>query len=243
VSPPPTVDPHDALADALLGETLHRPIERALRIAGIYAALFLEEPWLFRWGGIACFVSHHLHRALQTPDPDWDDRLLGVGLHAVLADTNLLIYRNVVPAWLQYRDGTPIRGPMSEAFNTLRRADDGLLGGPAQAERDCRDALVALCRVEQERIVQPQLRRLPRLVQRQLAPLYQFRLGYDSAAPVLRFDGRNPADFEQRWAWTRDRVLPAWQAYVAQHAELHRADCDRLRRRAEVRLDELPPRA
>lgn len=239
-SPPP--DPFLAQAEGLLGPTLEDPVPRALRIAGLYAAFFLEEPFQFRWGGIACFVSWHIHKALQAPDLGVDDALFGVGVHEVLADANLTIFRNVVPAWLRFRAGVPVKGPMGEGFDRLRAADERLLREPAWALAEMEEATCAFCRVEQEEVVQPRLARLPRIVQDGLAPLYQFRLGWDTAAPVIRFHGDNPADLAQRWAWTIDEVLPRYHAWLATHAEEHRADCDRLRRRAGVRLEHLPPR-
>lgn len=239
VAPP---DPFLVQAEGLLGDTLDDPVPRSLRIAGLYAAFFLEEPFGFRWGGIACFVAWHIHKALQTPDLDVDDAIFGVGVHEVLGEANVAIYRNVVPAWLRFRAGEPVPGPMGEGFVRLRAADERLLHDPAAALAEMEEATCAFCRVEQEEVVQPLLARLPRSVQGRLAPLYQFRLGWDTAAPVIRFHGDNPADFAQRWAWTNEEVLPRYHAWLRSHAEEHRADCDRLRRRAGVRLDHLPAR-
>lgn len=239
---PPAPDPFLLQAEGLLGDTLDAPVPRSLRIAGLYAAFFLEEPLLFRWGGIACFVAWHIHKALRSPDLGVDDAIFGVGVHEVLADANLAIYRNVVPAWLRFRAGVPVKGPMGEGFSRLRAADERLLRDPEAARVEMEVATCAFCRVEQEEVVQPRLAALSRFMQARLAPLYQFRLGWDSAAPIIRFHGDNPADFEQRWAWTNDEVLPRYHAWLQAHAEEHRADCDRLRRHAGVRLEHLPPR-
>ena len=131
---------------------------------------------------------------------------------------------------------------MRPGFDHLRNADRLLATDRAAAEEEARLGLVALCRVEQEEVVQPRIAPLPPDVQRELAPIYLFRLGFDSASPTMRFRGENPVDLEQRWAWTEEEVLPWYAEQVRTRAEWLRSDADRIRRLAGVRADHLPAR-
>jgi len=45
-----------------------------------------------------------------------------------------------------------------------------------------------------------------------LAPLLRFRLGWDTASPVIDFDGTDPREAAQRLHWANDEVLPRARA-------------------------------
>lgn len=226
---------------ALLGDTAADPVARALRISALYATFFLEEPFLFRWGGIAAFVSYHIHAALQTPTITLSG-VLSPDVHEALAAANGAIYDRLMPDWLRFREGLPVHQGMGPGFDELRRADLLVRTDPVAADAHVYAAVEAISRVEQADVVQPLLDELAPAVQRALAPFYLFRLGLDSAAPTRRFPGTNPVDLDQRWRWTCEDVLPwAWFQHQSRAREL-RADADRLRRMAGIRLVDLPPR-
>lgn len=231
---------YPALAAELLAPHARDPAPRALRIAALYAAFYLEEPFLFRWGGIAAFVALHIHRALHLPVVSVGGGVLSEEVHAVLGEANLAIYERLVPDWLRFRDRVAVRGVMAAGFDDLRRADLDVATDPVGADAAVLRGVITLSRIEQREVVQPLLDRLAPEVQRGLAPFYLFRLGLDSGAPLRRFTGNNPADFEQRWAWTERDVLPWCWRELDTRAEEVRADADRLRRRAGVRA--LPAR-
>lgn len=233
---------YEATAEALISDVLHDPPVRALRVAGIYAALFLEEPFLFVWGGVACFVAAYLHHVLVLTETRAEDAVIGEDVNRLIGDIGLDIYRNILPDYLRFRDGVGVTGRLGEAFAQMRAADEALGASTDAGFEQMRGALVALCRVEQEEIAQPHFASLPLGVQRRLEPFYLFRLGADSAAPVLRFTGENPCNFAERWAWTEQRVLPAYLHVWRTNGQGLRAEADRLRRMSGVKLGDLPPR-
>lgn len=251
-TPPNLLPPRDynAMAEALIADVRDDPPARALRVAGLYAAFFLEEPLIFMWGGIACFVALHIQRALvvtQSPPRfgflhlGFGD-LLGTEVNDALAEANLQIYLRIIPDYLRFRDGGVPTSAMRPGFDHLREADRLLPTDLAGAEEEARRGLVELCRIEQVEVVQPHIGPLTPQVQLELAPFYLFRLGLDSAAPTARFTGDNPVDIDQRWAWTEQEVLPWYVRKLREHGEWLRSDADRLRRLAGVRGDHLPPR-
>ncbi len=73
-----------------------------------------------------------------------------------------------------------------------------------------------------------------------LAPLLRFRLGWDTASPVIDFDGTDPREAAQRLHWANDEVLPRWQREHLERPERLRADLERVRRWAGVRPEDLP---
>jgi hypothetical protein len=95
---------YDALALSLLGEFRDRPPERALRIAGIYAAIYLEDPFLFRWFGLAAFVARQVNAVLLGTARTMPE------FYTMLAEGNLKIYRTITAGALAYRDGVVISG-------------------------------------------------------------------------------------------------------------------------------------
>jgi len=228
------IDPDLALADQLLGDTLHRPVPRARRIAGLYAALYLEEPLLHQWAGLAAFVARHIHLAMDSAEGLFE---------GFMARGNIDIYQATMPAFLRLRQGRPPPvGPFAPAMHLLARADSRALDDPASAEALAAQALEQLSVVEQRDIVAPAYRELGPIAAHLLAPLMRVRLGWDTAGPVYDFDGTDARDPAQRLQWARSEILPAWQRLRSHQGELLRSDLDRLRRWAGVRLEELPGR-
>lgn len=231
--PTPPLDPDLQRAHQLLGDTLHEPVRRAQRIAGLYAALYLEDPLLHQWGGLASFVARHVHEAMEG----------AAGMYeAFMAEGNLVIYEATMPAFLRLRDGRPAHGPLRHGFALLARADRITHTHLALGERVARRALSILTRIEQVDIVQPAYDRLGRVDALFLAQLMRFRMGWDTAAPVIDFDGSDGRVAHERLAWANDEVLPAWHRARDEHPAWLRGDIDRVRRWAGVRMDDLPPR-
>lgn len=227
-APPPELE----LAHRLLGATLNEPVPRSRRIAGLYAALYLEDPLLHQWGGLAAFVARHVYLAMQAAN----------GLYETfMADGNLLIYEATMPAFLRFRARSTASGPLRHGFELLARADQVVRQDRAYGETIADRGLQRLTEVEQVEVVDPAYASLGRGQARSLARLMCFRMGWDTAAPVYDFDGSDPRDPAQRLAWATDEVLPAWRRLRAERPALLRGDLDRVRRWAEVRLDDLPP--
>lgn len=233
---------HAAVAEALIADVVDDPPARALRIAGIYAAFFLEEPFTFSWGGISCFVSAYLRHVLAVTTTPIEDGVMGGDTHALIATINLDIYRNILPSYLQFRDDLPVTGRVAPGLARMRQAERALLTDMDEAVAGMHAALLDLCFVEQRDIAQPHFADLPVDTQVRFTPFYLFRLGADSAAPVLRFTGDNPCNFAQRWAWTERQVIPAWLHVWRSNGQWLRAEADRVRRRAGVKLVDLPVR-
>ncbi|MCK6506853.1 hypothetical protein L6R53_26365 [Myxococcota bacterium] len=227
MSPP---DPDLSHAEALLGDTLLRPVPRARRVAGLYAALYLEDPLLHQWGGLAALVARHVHLAMESTEG---------ALERFMARGNLDIYRATMPAFLRFRRRAPAIGPLRDGFDLLLQADtmarQDLGQGQAMADR----GLTLLAEVEQRDIVQPAYDELGPVQARLLAPFLRFRMGWDPAAPLYDFDGTDPRQADQRVAWARREVLPAWRRLQQERPDLLRAELDRLRRWAGVRMEEL----
>jgi len=216
-----------------LGTTVDDPRARSLRVSGLYALFYLEEPLLHSWCGLASFVALQVHRALAGPT---------FGYRTMMGKANLAIYDGIVPALLRRRDGAPIAGRMAAPFRILAEADRVVETDLARGLALSDQAVVELSRVEQTEVAQPIFASLTRWQRRAIRELFVFRLGLDSAAPVIRFPYRDPADVEQRLRFTREHVVPAWVEARATRAEWIRADLDRLRRMAQLSAEDLPAR-
>lgn len=224
---------YPALAESLVADIDGDHAARALRISGLYATLWLEDPFLFRWAGLACWVAVQVHRALSGPS---------LGLGESLAYANRRIWESIGPELLRFRAGEPPQGALGPGFLALRHAESLLVSEPLRAEREARAALLLHADIEQRKVVQPVYDTLSRTEREALAPLFVFRLGLDTAAPILRYPGDDPTDLDARLGWVRGEVLPRWNEASTRNFESLRADADRLRRRAEVRIETLPPR-
>ena len=224
---------YEALAHGLLEPHADAPAPRARRIAAIYAALYLEDPLLHQWCGLASFVARQVYQGLET----------GLGpLQDHFAKGNLAIYSDIVPAVLRFRDGRPVGGLLEAGFNALRRADGLARVSVSAAEAAGIEGLTQISMVEQEVVCQPIYDEMGPTLSRTLGPFVVFRLGHDTAALVLRFDARNPGDAAQRMGWVKRVVLPAWITLHRENEARIRADLDRVRREGGVRLDDLPSR-
>ena len=228
---PMAVDWHQRALD-LLGDTAHgSPAARALRISGVYAALYLHDPFLYAWCGLACFVSRRVRQALD---------LRGGGYQDMLAGGNRAIYASIVPALLALRAGDAWQGRLSQAVAWLRDADRVAATDLASA-RVLRDrAVKEISTVEQVEIVQPFYDDLPELKQWALKAVFGVRLGWDSAAPQQFFPGDNPTVAADRMAWIDGTVLPWFARLSDERPESLRSDVDRVRREARFQLWELP---
>lgn len=224
---------YDSIALQLLEPHADEPVARARRIAGIYATLYLEDPLLHQWCGLAAFVARQVYFGLETNLGPLQDNF---------ARGNLSIYQDIVPAFLRFRDGVPVRGRLEAGFNLLRRADRAALRDASGAERLAEQGLLELARVEQREVCQPIYDDMGDVASRFIAPFVLFRVGWDTASPVLRFEGDDPGDPDQRMAWVLSHVLPCWSAWHRTWPERVRADLDRVRREGGFRGDEMPRR-
>lgn len=227
---------YDDLALSLLGEFRDRPQERALRIAGIYATIYLEDPFLFRWFGLAAFVARQVNVVLR------GTALAMPEFYAMLAEGNLTIYRTMTAGALAFRDGELIAGDLESGYRKLMESDGLARTDLPGADALVQEALLELCEVEQAVIVQPLYEGLSMNLRHFMAQVYVFRLGFDTARPVLKFPGTDPGDLAQRRRWMTSEILPAFQRWQSESPEWLRADCERLRRHVGVRADLLPPR-
>ncbi len=228
------IDTARAAAHDLLGSTAHEPISRARRISAIYACCYLEDPFVGAWVGLASYVGRRVHHALEGPASVWRD---------LMGDGNQSIYMALVPAWLLFRAGAPIPGPLSPGFNQVRLADLALRHRPVDpgaftlAER----GLAEICEAEQREILQPAYDALDPAFREPLRALFSFRLGLAPIAPVLSWDDAFGAPWiaTDRCRWMNARVLPAWARARALDESLVRAEVDRTRRWGGMRCEEL----
>ncbi len=227
---------YDALALSLLGEFRDRPPERALRIAGIYATIYLEDPFLFRWFGLAAFVARQVNVVLR------GTALTMPEFYSMLAEGNLTIYRTMTAGALAFRDGQVIGGDLESGYRKLMESDALARTDLEGADVLVQQALLELCEVEQAVIVQPLYEGLSMNLRHFMAQVYVFRLGFDTAQPVLKFPGTDPGELEQRRRWMTNEILPAFQRWQSASPEWLRADCERLRRHVGVRTELLPAR-
>ncbi len=229
------------VARDLLAPHADDPAPRAHRIAAIYAACYLDEPFLGSWFGLATFVARQVYYALEADPPPWQK---------MMADGNLRIYSTVVPAWLCYRAGFVVPAPLAEAFSTFTRADEALDRSPddptqpgddAVAHALAEEALDELCRVEQRVMLQPTYDALDPVWRPPLRALFGFRLGLAPSSRVIAWDGAfgDPWVADDRTAWMTARVLPAWREARERDMGLIRAEVDRVRRADGVRLADL----
>ena len=226
---------YDHEARAMLGPYADDPTPRSRRICALYAMFYLEDPLLFGWCGLASFAARQIFHALE------DTSLLTSPFDAFFAAGNLHIYEAFVPDLLRFRDGRPVpeRSPLHAGFLRLARARDAT--DSATLDALAWEALALLSEAEQMVIVQPDYDRLHWIKRRLLGPVFHFRLGWDSAAPVIRFHGTDPGDKVQRRRWLTEGVLPAWREAQTNRPEWIRADCNLNRRDARLTLAALPP--
>ena len=226
---------YEDVARKLLAPHAGDPRPRSRRICGLYAMFYLEEPVLFGWCGLASFVSRQISRALD------DTSLFTFPFDGFFAEGNLRIYESFVPDLLRFRDGRPIPegSPLYAGFARLEQARDA--SDTASTVVLAGEALALFSDVEQMVIMQPDYDRLHWMKRRFLGPVCHFRLGWDSASPVIRFPGRDPGDSVQRKRWVNECVLPAWRDAQVNRPEWIRADCDQNRREARLALGMLPP--
>ena len=227
---PPTTEPTPE-ADALIADVMGDPLARARRITGIYAALYLEEPLLYQWCGLACWPANQVATALDTG---------ALGFGPFVAQGNLDIYRAVGTAFLRHRQGLPVQAPLAPAFELLRQADLAARTDLAEAEHLAFQGLLGVAHFEQIAVLQPLYDKVAWLPTRILAHFTSFRLGWDSGAPVVDFDGNDPSDLGQRETWMKTEVLPAWVAARSARGEEVRSGAERLRRRSGVRFNATP---
>jgi hypothetical protein len=229
------MDPYVGEAERLIGDVVDDPAARSRRIGALYACFFLEDSLLYAWSGLASFVCREIYWALE------DDSFVTRPFDGFLAAGNLAIYRSFMPGLLRFRDGgpQPEGDPLAPAFDLLARARDS--ASPARRRELAWDALVALSEVEQARVIQPLYDELPRWKRRYLGLFFHFRMGWDTAAPSLRFPGKDPANLVERRRWMHETILPKWRDALDERVEALRRDCDENRRDAEVRASRLPP--
>jgi hypothetical protein len=208
------------------------PPRRARRIAALYASLYLEDPLLQSWAGLASFVSHEVALALAAPT---------VAAHA-LALGNLLIYRSMMPNLLRFRDGVAVEPALADGFALLQEADRVARHDGAAAAILAASAVDALSVVEQRDVAAAIYVAMSNRTAAVLSRVCLFRLGADSAAQVIHFHGSDIRVADQRIAWMREAILPAWERARRTRGEWLRADLDRVRRAGGVRADHLPPR-
>lgn len=217
-------------AERLIADVAGRDADRALRISGLYALVFLESSFAGSWCGLASFVALHVHRVLSGPS---------LGFGDAIAEGNVNIYRAIMPAWLDRRVGRPVEGPLAPSFAALARAEALLASDPVGADVGAERALEEMCVIEQRVVTQPVFESMSTWRRRRLRGAFLFRLGLDTAAPIVRFPGDDPTSLEQRLAWTRHGVLPAWERARVERLEWIRADLDRIRRKAGLNGDAL----
>ncbi len=226
---PAELDPKKR-AETLISPWGDDPAPRARRITGLYACLYLEDPLVFSWCGLATFVSRHVATALAAG---------GVGVGELLADGNLSIYASLMPDLLRARSRVPITGLFQAGFTLLLDADRVALTD-LRAAQDLVDRGVGrLSHQEQREVVQPLYDEMSRTQRALLAEFLSFRLGWDESAPVLQFRGRDAADVDERIGWMDAEVLPRWAEWRRQAPDQVRADIDRIRRECGVRGDAL----
>ncbi|MFZ5482418.1 MAG: DUF2515 family protein [Myxococcota bacterium] len=229
------MDPYQREAERLIADVVDDPAARSRRICALYATFFLEDSLLYSWCGLASFVAREIYFALE------DDSIFTRPFDRFFATGNVAIYRSYMPALLRFRDGgpQPDGDALGPSFEQLARARDAR--DPARRRALAKEALLGLAEIEQAVVCQPIYDRLPRWKRRYLGVFYHFRLGWDTASPVIRFPGRDPGDLDERRRWMHETILPTWLAAVDDRLEALRRDCDENRREAEVRASRLPP--
>jgi hypothetical protein len=226
-------DHYERLTEGLLAPWADEPLQRSRRICGIYAAIWLEDPLLHAWFGLAFFVARQVTLALR------DRSLVTAPYDRFFAEGNAAIFRYIVPDWLRWRDGVPITSTLSAPFTRLSRARAATAWDeiPALA----REALLLMARAEQTEVVQPHFdARFSGVGLRRHLLARGFHVRLDSGAPILPFDGKDPAVLDQRIGWMERKILPAWWAAVEERGEKMRREADASRRDAGVRLSDLP---
>ncbi len=218
------------LAEHLLTGVDDVPGERARRIAGIYACFFLEDPLLHSWAGLAAFVALQLYRFLDN------------AAFEPLARGNRLVYASLAPNILRFRDGVPVDPPLLSGFARLAAADRLAQRDLSGAYHLVNRAVEEISVFEQREVVQEVYDAMSDGAALVLSRVSLFRIGWDAAAPVLRFRGADVRDPQQRLDWMHHDIMPAWERARREHMEWLRADVERVRRFAGVRLDDLPPR-
>jgi len=161
----------------------------------------------------------------------------------MLAAGNLKIYRTITAGALAFRDGEVIGGELEGGYRKLQQADILARSDLMSADKLVHEALVELCDIEQEVIVQPLYNDLSPQIRHFMAQVYVFRLGYDTAQPVLKFPGTDPGNLDQRRRWMKTEILPAFRRWQQESPEWLRADCERLRRHVGVRAELLAARS
>jgi len=158
------------------------PIERNHAITSTYATLYLQNPDIFKWAGMAAFASHHVGIAMlpfKIKGFQIEDLNTSCKTKSLLADLNLIRHLNTMIyddiAWVHdaymtlgldglkslFEESAHYRG-MFEGFAML---DSIVEKGSTQSDDVIWDANTKLLRHEQSAVVQPVFDRLGAMFQ------------------------------------------------------------------------------
>ena len=196
-----------------------RDLRRNRHITAYYAEIYLSNPEQFQWAGLAAYVSNEVGNQLKEFQEAGLANIFGNEYQAVV-DANIAVYADIYWQHQAYREYG--LDALEQAFEDGMISDSMLQAWRFIDQQAVDDGVVLLAEYEQGVVLQEVL----------YDPLYPFFAGFlrttvfespipDHEAP---FEGENIAEFDQRWEWTTNALLPGWSNFQEEQPERIRTD-------------------
>lgn len=206
---------------------------RNARITAAYASMYLRDPLVYRWAGMAALTSAAVGRGMYMMRYLRTSRLGGMLglfnsevdlLYRTLSRGNLAVFVDIYWQHLAYTQGGLAeisrifrRGQLHpEAYAAWQRIDQGRRAGESGL---IWEGNTTLLKFEQREVLQP-------CVYQGNDTLWNEVSGWiDSPIPghLVTFEefsrGGNLGNFEQRWAWIETSMLPSWMFLAERRPE------------------------
>jgi len=202
------------------------------RITQAYAQMYLSNPQVFKWAGMAAFASKEVGmgerqaEALAGSDLPWIPGLTdisGTKLEAELAQGNLGVFSDIYWQHLAYQDGGI--GALKQALDAHeldRTAFDAwqtIDRGQSTGNQDLVwQGNASLLRYEQQNVLQPSIYDSDRSTWQKMSS-WPISWVQHIESPIpgdnMSFNnykgGGDIGNFDDRWRWISESMLPAWK--------------------------------
>ena len=211
----------DTITDVPEGSSAEfmRDLFRNKHITAYYAELYLSNPEQFQWAGLAAYVSNEVGNQLGIFQ---EAGLAGVFTteYQTIVDANIAVYADIYWQYQAYRQFGLVS--LEQAYADELITDSILESWRFLDQQNVDESVVLLAEFEQGVILQDAL----------YDPLFEFFAGFLSTtsfeSPIpdhdAPFEGDNIADFDQRWDWTVNMLLPGWSNFQDEQPDRIRDD-------------------
>lgn len=220
------------LLSFLPGDARHDIYARNEAVTRAYAEMYLQDPSTYKWAGMAAFASELVGDGIRQAEAGrsaWIPPIPGVtdfsftNLSRSLQEGNRLVFQDIYWQHVAYEHGGI--DAIDQAFDDGEierlewRAWQDIDRGRRSGDEDrVWDGNETLLRVEQERTLQPVYDDNERAFQRLSSGPIAWVQPLESPIPGddVNFQDHVPggsiADFDDRWTWISEQMLPAWRS-------------------------------